>query len=87
MIHPHVCHQYHNGPHRIHGPGVVDTVNALSSLAMTTVHSAITAVQVIVNRAVWGDCPAPHAHLHASHHHQCCHGYRNVRFHDHGHCC
>jgi hypothetical protein len=86
MIHPHVCRPQHPGPqYPVTGPGAVDTINALSSLAMTTVHLAITAIQVIVNRTVWGDCPAPHADLHAGRC-GCCHGYGNVRFHDHHHC-
>ncbi len=86
MIHPHECHTNHGEGHGQGGPGAVDTVSALSSLAMTTVHSAITAVQVIVNRAVWGDCPStPANHCGCRHDHGC--GYRNVRFHHHDHCC
>lgn len=70
------------------GPGLVDTANALSTLALSTIHAGITAVQVIVNRAVWGDCPPAYGHYPHHRDEHCC-TYRNVRFdhHHHHHSC
>ncbi|MBN2035138.1 MAG: hypothetical protein JW768_00215 [Chitinispirillaceae bacterium] len=93
MIHPHPHYypvynrppQYppHAGPI---GPGAVDTITALSTLAMTTAHAAITAVQVIVNRAVWGEYPPAYpCHFPYDYWHGC--GYNNVRFYGPYHCC